>query len=1271
MGGLYARRGENRQPEKPDFQLRTCGRRWSNTKLLSAATMERNERDTAAPPDQSSGADSSDHESVSAADPRERPVPRSIGRYHILSVLGHGGMGSVYKAEQRHPIRRTVAIKIIKLGLDTREIVARFESERQALARMDHPNIARVLDAGTTDGGNPYFVMEYVPGRPITQFADENKLTIGQRLELFKQVCQAVQHAHTKAIIHRDIKASNILASMHDAQPQVKVIDFGIAKALTSDRLTEATFATSAGMAVGTLEYMSPEQADCSPDIDTRTDVYSLGVLLYELLTGEKPFDRETLPRSDAEIRRVIREVDPPRPSTKLTQSREAKHAASARRAAVEELARALRSELEWIPLKALRKDRNERYDSASQMADDIENYLSGRPLLAAPESAMYRFRKFLVRHKAPVGVAAAFMVMTTLAAIVMSALAAKNHALAISEKHNRETAQLAQQTAEQQRNLADQERVRAESSARAERQQLYAARINLAQQASEAGEMSRLVDLLNSVRPAPGEEDQRGFEWFHLWQTCHAEKQVLQIFGATVRRLALSSDGKILATADDMTVKLWALPEATSIGTLSFGARIYSMAFSPDGKLLAVGGGDEAKPGALRLWNVQEKKASPLVGNAKGAVFAMAFTPDGTSIVGGTAQMQKTGRGTNTYAFNTFAKTSELMIWNLADLKTTGSAEINSPAVRAVRVRNDGKAVAIATIGRTVELRALPTLQPLARSEQLVGYPVALTFMRDGQSLAVGANYRNDEGVICMLDEKLQLHDQRLGIQGGIIALSYVPGGEGKLAVSGGDRALRIFGLSSTVGDMTLRGHSDFANEVIPSSDGHTLISGSLDGTVRLWDAQSHPAEMQLNFQFPVALGYSPNGQWLVGSGDRLQVHDFATKQTRSVDLPKGEEFSGYFATFTPDSKTLISGYKSIVLWNTADWTVRQSIPIGKVLWAAAVSPDGKQFAVGGQNDVIEIRDLATLEVIRTLHPRGRRVRSLAYTPDGKRLLSSTWDTGSSLQMWDLESAEDRPIYTIDGGATSAVLSPDGKTFAATGRDFSIRIFDAARGEMTSSFLAHTYEIWTLCYSPDGKTLASASWDGTAKLWATSTNSLLMTIRQSGRANMFAAAFSADGKAFATNGGINEEGVKVYFAANAITADEDPEAVRLRADALKKQAKFGEAKTYLQGIVEQYAAKFGADDVRTARVKLGLADLIIDARGQAGNYSEAETLIVAVRKVFGSRLPPGHSLRWAALYSLRNLYSPEAMNDPAKLKTVQALITPPPATKATTGPKM
>lgn len=396
--------------------------------------MDPNDRDTSAPPDQSRGEETLGPERVSSPQLHADSLPPLIGRYHILSLLGHGGMGTVYKAEQRHPIRRTVAIKIIKLGFDTREVVARFESERQAIARMDHPHIARVLDAGTTDGGNPFFVMEYVPGRPITQFADQNKLTIRQRLALFRKVCEAIQHAHTKAIIHRDIKASNVLAFIRDGgEPQVKVIDFGIAKALTSDRLTDATFATGAGLAVGTFEYMSPEQADGSPDIDTRTDIYSLGVLLYELLTGEKPFDRATLAsRTEDEMRRVIREVAPARPSTRLTQSREAPQAATARRSPVADLIRQLRSELEWIPLKALRKDRNERYDSASQMSEDIDNYLSGRPLIAAPESNTYRLRKFLVRHKAPVGVAVGFMLLTTCAAIVMSAQAARNRSLAV-----------------------------------------------------------------------------------------------------------------------------------------------------------------------------------------------------------------------------------------------------------------------------------------------------------------------------------------------------------------------------------------------------------------------------------------------------------------------------------------------------------------------------------------------------------------------------------------------------------------------------------------------------------------------------------------------------------------------------------------------------------------------------------------------------------------------------------------------------------------------
>ncbi|MGH7179268.1 MAG: tetratricopeptide repeat protein [Tepidisphaeraceae bacterium] len=332
---------------------------------------------------------------------QDAPALQQIGPYRVLELLGSGGFGEVYKAERRVPMRQTVAIKVIKLGFDTREIIARFNSERQALARMDHPNVAKVLDAGTTDNGRPYFVMEYVPGEPITQFCDIKKLSIKDRLELFTQACEAINHAHTKAIIHRDIKAGNVLAYLHDNKPVVKVIDFGIAKALTGDKLTEQTFNTERGQIIGTYETMSPEQAEGSPDIDTRTDVYSLGVLLYELLSGVKPFDSETLRKAaDAEIKRIIREVEPPRPSTKLSGlGEEATKIASARREDLSALSKRLHSELEWIPLKAIRKERDRRYASPLQLAEDIQNYLEGKPLLAGPESRAYRVRKFARRN--------------------------------------------------------------------------------------------------------------------------------------------------------------------------------------------------------------------------------------------------------------------------------------------------------------------------------------------------------------------------------------------------------------------------------------------------------------------------------------------------------------------------------------------------------------------------------------------------------------------------------------------------------------------------------------------------------------------------------------------------------------------------------------------------------------------------------------------------------------------------------------------------------
>ncbi|MHC4948954.1 MAG: serine/threonine protein kinase, partial [Planctomycetota bacterium] len=348
--------------------------------------------------------------------PRLRPGDR-VGPYTIRDVLGEGGFAVVYRADQAEPVRRTVALKIIKLGMDTRQVIARFEAERQALAVMDHPNVARVLDAGATDTGRPYFVMELVAGDPITDYCDRHRLRTRERLDLFIQTCRAVQHAHQKGIIHRDIKPSNVLVTVRESDPVVKVIDFGIAKA-TRQQLTERTIFTEHGQFIGTPEYMSPEQAEMRAlDIDTRTDIYSLGVLLYELLTATLPFDPEALRAAGyAEIQRIIREQDPPRPSTKLSSLREATTTIAQRHASdPKTLLRVLRGDLDWITMRCLEKDRTRRYESAGGLAADIRRHLDDEPVLAGPPSAGYRIGKFVRRHRGAVAAAGALVLVLAL----------------------------------------------------------------------------------------------------------------------------------------------------------------------------------------------------------------------------------------------------------------------------------------------------------------------------------------------------------------------------------------------------------------------------------------------------------------------------------------------------------------------------------------------------------------------------------------------------------------------------------------------------------------------------------------------------------------------------------------------------------------------------------------------------------------------------------------------------------------------------------------
>jgi eukaryotic-like serine/threonine-protein kinase len=373
--------------------------------------------------DQTSSPDSTNR---SAPRPISEDTGSLIGPYKLREKIGEGGMGVVYLAEQEKPVRRRVALKIIKPGMDTGQVVARFEAERQALAIMDHPCIARVFDAGATDTGRPYFVMELVKGVPITDYCDTVHLNPQERLRLFIPVCRAIQHAHQKGIIHRDVKPSNVLVAMQDGKPVPKIIDFGIAKA-TEQKLTERSLFTQVGAIVGTLEYMSPEQADLSAmDIDTRTDVYALGVLLYELLTGSTPLQRARLRQSgNAEILKRIREEEPPKPSTRLSESKESLPSVAAQRktepARLKEL---LRGDLDWIVMKAIEKDRTRRYETANGFARDIERYLEGDPIEAGPPAAAYRLRKYARKHRAALVTATTFAALLVVATVVSAVFA-------------------------------------------------------------------------------------------------------------------------------------------------------------------------------------------------------------------------------------------------------------------------------------------------------------------------------------------------------------------------------------------------------------------------------------------------------------------------------------------------------------------------------------------------------------------------------------------------------------------------------------------------------------------------------------------------------------------------------------------------------------------------------------------------------------------------------------------------------------------------------
>jgi eukaryotic-like serine/threonine-protein kinase len=502
------------------------------------------------------------------------------GRYTLLEIIGEGGMGTVYRADQTEPVKRQVALKLIKIGMDSRAVLARFDAERQALALMDHPNIARVYDGGTTATGQPFFVMELVSGEPITEYCDRRRLWVRARLELFVSVCQAVQHAHQKGIIHRDLKPGNVLVTEVDGRPTPKVIDFGVAKA-TEFKLTDQSLADT-GAIVGTPTYMSPEQADpSSMDIDTRTDIYALGVILYELLAGSPPLDAKEFKRGAIlEMLRMVREVDPPRPSTKVSTADALPSIAASRDIGPAQLKRALQGDLDWIVMKALEKDRTRRYETANGFAADVLRHLAFEPVQAAPPSRAYRLRKFVRKHRGAV-ITASLVVLALLAGITGTTWGLIR---AESRRVEAEKAQAAEAERVKERDRAVQV-----ADARAEelKYRLGVSNMLLASAAYDNRDVVLAAERLDNV-PL----DLRGWEWRYLKQQTRGGLFTLHGHTEGVSSVAFSSDGTRIVTGSyDQTAKVWNARTGLLLLELKgHSNRVSSVSFSPDGTRIVTG---------------------------------------------------------------------------------------------------------------------------------------------------------------------------------------------------------------------------------------------------------------------------------------------------------------------------------------------------------------------------------------------------------------------------------------------------------------------------------------------------------------------------------------------------------------------------------------------------------------------------------------------------------------------------------------------------------
>ncbi len=1005
---------------------------------------------------------------TSALDAVDHEAPGvRIDHYKLLQKIGEGGFGSVWMAEQLEPIRRRVALKILKIGMDTKEVIARFEAERQALALMDHPNIARVFDAGATAAGRPFFVMELVRGVAITRYCDDNRLTAEARLRLFISVCQAVQHAHQKGIIHRDLKPSNILVTLHDGTPVPKVIDFGIAKA-TDKQLTEKTLVTHFHAFVGTPAYTSPEQMEMSGlDVDTRSDIYSLGVLLYELLAGRPPFDPDALLKSGLEaMRRTIRETDPPRPSHRLGTLTDADRTsvAHARGTDAANLSLLLRGDVDWIVMHCLEKDRTRRYETANALARDVQRHLASEPVAARPPSTLYRAQKLFRRHRLAV-IATAAVAASLVGGLIVSST------LFVSERAARQRAVAAEKSEEKLRQQA--EAARTDEARRASRTSLALAE-QLFQEAGRAAEgVAHLVRAAHSD-PANTAIGPRLISALAFRSFAEPVGNAL-VHPAPVVQVFYASDSHHgLTIAEDGRLRYWDLDRGSLLRTMDekdvnfFFYKGSVSDLSPDRKRCAIGGVN----GSVSIWELELGRR--VVGSLRleQKITAVQFSPDGRRLA--SCSDDRTVR-----------------IWNAAtgELETTLRHDYMT---RTAAFSPDGTRLVTTTGGG-------PSLIWDLRIENSLPLKIlgTGTVSAGGGGAVTGGCFSPDGRLVVITDQRgALLYDAATGAAVGARLLQSAPAysvvfardGQ-KIVTASDDGDARLWALPSGKPLLKPLPHGGRALDPHLTPNERFLVTGSFDGIARVWDLTTGEIAME-----PIRVGdirsidLSPDGtEFMTGGRDGVvRRWGLAPGGARPFHL------AGDPDRIPPQPHVSKSGILTALYRDRLqqiDLLTGDAVGAPRLfptsIRGGTLAPDRRHLVVRTDSGEVETWDLQGAEIVR--RPlRGHGLLGFAtFSADSSYWVQS--DSSNTARAWRLDRGAlvAGPIENVAKGIS---FSPDSRRLALGMADNSVAIWDLPTGHRSGEALRHRSPIAMVQFSPDGRLIATASQDG-ARLWDAATN--------------------------------------------------------------------------------------------------------------------------------------------------------------------------------------